>query len=438
MRSARAAAFIFVLLIAAAGASSAGAQYAVLHRFQAGGDGSGPRGGLLADGAGNIYGTTFSGGGRANGGTVFRLQPPATRDGAWTEAILHSFDNVNGGQNPYAGLVSDQSGDLYGTTWAGGSAHCTVQECGVIFELSPPLSGGDDWIYTVLYNLDGIEGGGPRAPLAIDTSGNLYGTTSLGGPNACATGAGCGVVFQITPSGSTWTLHTLYSFQHNPSGLGGTATGVMLDKSGNLYGTTTHDNVWGTVFKLTRPKRGGVWTQSVIYRFRGASDGYEPLGGLALDARGNLYGTTELGGRSTGCYGGGCGTVFRLSPGAHGAWTHTIVYAFAGAGDGGLPQDALTLDGAGNVYGTTPYGGTGVSCASPGCGVLFRLAPPGRHGRAWTETTLHTFAGGKHGDAPYGGAIFGKGGLLYGATEFGGIPTCDSGRGCGTVFTAVP
>lgn len=437
MRAALTAAFSLVMA-AVAGASAARAQYEVLHRFSAGPDGSGPRAGLTADGSGNIYGTTYNGGGTTNGGTVFRLQPPATRGGAWSEAILHTFDAAAGGQNPAAGLVSDRAGDLYGTTWTGGTAHCPVQECGVIFELSPPLSGGDDWIYTVLYRLDGIEGGGPRAPLAIDSAGNLYGTTTLGGTSACATGGGCGVVFQITQSGSTWTLHTLYEFQHNPSGLGGTASGVILDKAGNVYGTTTHDNVWGTVFELTRPKRGNVWKPSVLYAFRSGSDGYEPLGGLALDARGNLYGTTELGGRASSCSGGGCGTVFRLSPRADGTWKHTIVYAFAGTGDGGLPQDALTLGDGGRLYGTTPYGGVGSSCGSPGCGVLFRLAPPRKPDVAWTETTLHTFAGGTDGYVPYGGAIFGRGGLLYGATEFGGVPRCAVGNGCGTVFAAAP
>jgi uncharacterized repeat protein (TIGR03803 family) len=424
------------LVMFASGASASGPDK-VLYRFQGGDDGSGPRADLIADQAGNLYGTTFSGGGQASEGTVFRLKPPARQGGAWKETILHDFLNLGDGQYPWAGLVEDKAGNLYGTTWLGG----IYGDCGVVFKLAP--SGGT-WTYSVLHNFscdDLSDGGESRADLVIDGSGNLYGTTTVGGNGGCT--GGCGVVFELARSGGSWTERVLYNFPATGSGenaYGGSGGGVVLDAKGNLYGTTFNGGGTGsagTVFELMRPaRRGGPWKHKVVHSFKQSNGGLVPQAGLIFDARGNLYGTTQIGAGS-GCYGNGCGVVFRLTPRSGGAWTYTVLYKFTGHGDGSLPQANLIFDRAGNLYGTTQLGGSGSKCTSSGCGVVFRLKPPLRYGGAWTETVLHSFQGGTDGYVPWGRVFFGSGGQLYGTTQFGGLATCDF-NGCGTVFAVAP
>jgi len=427
---------IFTAILLLLASILAAAQETVLYRFQSGNDGSEPRAGLIADAAGNLYGTTFYGGSRASVGTIFRLTPPRRLGAAWSETVLHTFSDLLGGWDPWAGLIFDKAGNLYGTTWLGG----TSGDCGVVFELSP--SGGS-WTYTVIHNFacGGVsDGGESRADLVMDQSGNLFGTTSVGSSGSCV--GGCGVVFELSPSNGGWTETVLYNFQGASEQVGGTGGGVVLDKQGNLYGTNSRGNVRnaaGAVFELKRPpKNGGPWRYKVIHNFTDPKDGSSPRAGVVFDAHGNLYGATEFGAGS-GCGGSGCGVVFELNPSSTGTWAYAVLYRFMGNGDGGLPQASLRPGGAGELYGTTQEGGTGPGCSGLGCGVAFRLRPPHSPGGAWTETVLHTFRGGRDGYVPWGQPAFGKVGRLYGTTQFGGIPKCEIDNfGCGTVFEIIP
>lgn len=430
-----------VLLIAgilfASGAASPG-QESVLYRFATHSDGILPRAGVIFDNAGNIFGTTFNGGiGRVSEGSVFEARPPARRGGAWSESILHSFLNLQGGQYPWTGLVGDKHGNLYGTTWLGGGGLCSVETCGVVFRLSPPPFDGAAWTYIILHSFSGLDGGGPEAGSMVrDDAGDLFGTTSVGGTGQCFMGGGCGVVFEVYPVGNVWFERVLYNFLPNSEGYGGTTGDLVRDRAGNLFGTTVQDGGTGTVFELSRPVHGQTWIYKVLHTFRNLNDGIWPLSGLAFDSRGNLYGTTQLGAHS-GCYGSGCGTVFRLSPTGHGTWTHTTLFKFTGTGDGSMPQYDLTLDAAGDIYGVASEGGTGAGCIGLGCGVVFRLRASAH--TPWAETVLHTFRNGGDGYVPVGMLTFGKDGRLYGATNGGGNSACnDGGFGCGTIFSISP
>jgi hypothetical protein len=207
-----------------------------------------------------------------------------------------------------------------------------------------------------------------------------------------------------------------------------------MDAHGALYGTTYSGSGGpsGTVFRLT-PTKGGHWTHTVLYAFAGFADGAFPQDEVVRDKNGNLYGITNYGGSGgPNCFGSPCGTVFQLTPTPTGTWTHTVLYSFNGGTDGGYPERTLTLDAAGNLYGTTGIGGD-PSCTGgngDGCGIVFQLAPPVVQGGAWTETILDRFAGGTDGVAA-GGLTFGKGHLLYGPAGAG--PNND-----GLVFSITP
>ncbi|MGH9205494.1 MAG: choice-of-anchor tandem repeat GloVer-containing protein, partial [Acidimicrobiales bacterium] len=261
--------------------------------------------------------------------------------------------------------IADSSGNLYGTTFQGGVVGgCTDGlGCGTVFRLSP---GGTE---TVLHAFTfSSEGYGPNGPLIADSSGNLYGTTYSDGAS------GNGVVFKLTPGGTYTVLHTFTggSDGANPAG------DLIADSSGNLYGTTRGGGAsgsgcggfgCGTVFKLSP---GGTLT--VLYSFTGGSDGEGPVGNLIADSKGNLYGTTLLGG-GPGCgqFGLGCGVVFKLSP----SGTETVLHIFTGGSDGGAPFAGLIADSSGNLYGTTFQGGALTACNGVGCGVVFKLAGAG-------------------------------------------------------------
>lgn len=238
----------------------------------------------------------------------------------------------------------------------------------------------------VIYSFSGgLDGAGPMSDLTIDAAGNLYGTTEYGGPEGCT--IGCGVVFELKRADDGWKEVVLYSFT-NKADSALPQAGVIFDNFGNLYGTTL-----GTVFKLT-PNSRGEWTESVIYTF-GQSSGGGPLGDLVFDTQGNLYGTTAFGANGS-CSYQGCGAVFKLIPQNDGSWRETTLHVFTDAdGDGAKPSSGVVLDSAGNVYGTTSYGGTG-SCISGdpingptlGCGTIYKLHPSGER---WTETVLYSF-----------------------------------------------
>ena len=413
-------------------AGSALAAERVVYNFASGNDGIGSND-LISDRAGNLYGTTFNGGGSAGAGTVYELSPPAQPSGAWTETILYSFSYsaLDGGIGPMAGLVMDSAGNLYGTTWLGGP-----QGAGVAFELSPPAVKGGPWTYSLLYAFGGAGLSSPEARLTLDKAGNLYGTTSSGGTGGCA--GGCGGVFKLSPPaqpGSAWTLTVLFNFAGTFNFGGGTSGGVTLDANGSLYGTTLQfsGGPVGTVYRLT--KHGQHWVHTVLYAFAGGADGAVPEAEVVFDKNGNLYGTTNYGGSGApNCFGQSCGTVFQLTPTPTGPWTHTVLYSFNGGTDGGFGYagPALTLDAAGNLYGTTPIGGD-PNCTGgngDGCGTVFQLAPPAVQGEPWTETILYRFSGGADGVGP-GGLTFGKGHLLYG-------PAGAGANNDGLVFSIAP
>src|ERR1019366_2578878 len=280
----------------------AAAEEKVLHNFNNDGtDGYYPEVGLIVDAAGNLYGTTTAGG-AYNSGTGFELTPAA--GGGWTETVLHNFGNGTDGATPYAGLIFDAAGNLYGTTQYGGT-----YGVGTVFELTP--AGGGSWTEKVLYsfNHNGADGGVPAAGLIFDAAGNLYGTTVNGGTGSNCV-LGCGTVFELTPAaGGGWTEQVLHSFNNNGADGSTPFAGLIFDAAGNLYGTTFAGGTYGygTVFELT-PAAGGGWTETVLHNFGNGTDGTAPYAGLIFDAAGNLYGTTFVGGTY------GYGTVFEVTP----------------------------------------------------------------------------------------------------------------------------
>jgi len=398
----------------------------VLQNFN-GTNGSGPQSGLIFDTAGNLYGTTTSGG-TYNYGTVFELSP--TVGGGWSETVLHNFnENGSDGWGPQSGLIFDAAGNLYGTTTSGGTYNH-----GTVFELSPMPGGG--WTETVLYSFgNSTDGAYPYyAGVIFDAAGNLYGTTYSGGTYNCPGDGGCGTVFKLTPTvGGGWTETVLYNFGNGTDGYAPYA-GLILDAAGNLFGTTTYGGTnrcaeaqyqgCGTVFELS-PTAGGGWTETVLHNFDG-TDGAIPIASLIFDTAGNLYGTTEGGGSYT-----NDGTVFQLSPMAGGGWTETVLYSFNEQGPGGYGPAAgpLVFDAARNLYGTVFNGGAYFG------GTVFKLAPT--VGGGWTETVLYNFGYSTDGNGPWAGLIFDATGNLYGTTWYGGTYQCGQG-GCGTVFELTP
>jgi uncharacterized repeat protein (TIGR03803 family) len=374
--------------------------------------------------------------GRPGCGTVFKLSPSST---GYTETVLYAFPGVPDGQVPFSGLIADNAGNLYGTTGAGGTASCNQNAgpgCGTFFKLSPS---GTGYTETVNYSFAGFPDAQiPLGGLLADSAGNLYGTSFEGGTGICNSpqNPGCGTVFKLSPSGTGYTETVLYSFAGPPDG-GNPTAGVFADSAGNLYGTTFQGGIapcagdfgCGTIFKLSPSSTG--YTETVLYSFAGSPDGALPVGGLLADSAGNLYGTTEEGGIGS-CnelFGEplGCGTVFKLSPSGTG-YTETLLYRFTGSPDGASPS-GLIADAAGNFYGATSGGG------AYGFGTVFKLSPSGT---GYTETVLYSFTGSPDGAYPNGGLLADGAGNLYGTTVVGGVvvgPTCaEPSLGCGTVF----
>jgi uncharacterized repeat protein (TIGR03803 family) len=335
--------------------TASGWKQTVLYSFNPNGiDGFGATAGMIFDAAGNLYGTTeFGGTGDCtNGfgcGTVFELSPSAS--GAWTETILHDFQGTDGWE-VHAGLVMDSAGNLYGTAANGGA-----YQQGVVFELSPGTNGS--WTETTLHNFSGgADGGVPFGGVILDAAGNVYGMTSAGGGATSECKYGCGVVFELSPTGSGhWTGKLLHNFGRLPGDGHYPSTALTFDAAGNLYGTTGsgggngHIN-GGIIFELM-PIAGGKWQEKILHNFNQTGmDGIGPSGTLIFDATGNVYGVTISGGS------GGHGTAFELTPAAGGSWSETILHNFSNNGaDGYFPNSALLLDSSGNLFGTTPGGG---------------------------------------------------------------------------------
>ena len=278
---------------------------------------------------------------------------------------------------------------------------------------------------------NGTDGAAPEAGLIMDRRGNLYGTTATGGADVGPSGGG--TVFELTPDGGE---SVLWNFGSGTDGAfpGG---GLITDKQGNLYGTTAIGGAYGrgTVFKLTPPSTdGGNWTEAILWNFNpNGTDGFSPRAGVIMDRRGNLYGTTQLGGNY------GPGTVFKLSPPATsgGNWSEAILWNFGGySTDGAEPETSLITDKEGNLYGTTTGGGAYKAFLPPFFdGTVFRLSPPSTSGGSWTESILWNFGNGNDGNTPFAGLITDKGGNLYGTTYFGGA---QGASGYGTVFELMP
>ncbi len=389
---------VIIVTLSLAGFASAQSKFKVLYSFSGGLDG-GSRAGLVRDMAGNLYGTMKFGGPICQNpagscGLVFKLAPNG--DGTWTESVVYAFTGSPDGANPVAGLIFDQAGNLYGTTAFGGEFSCGVSGlgCGTVFKVD------QTGILTVLHTFSGgADGASPYAGLIRDTAGNLYGTTYLGGRR------NGGTVFKLDKDGNETVLHSFVV-----GGLGAgyyPQAGLIRDAAGNLYGTTSIGGTSfnGTVFKL---QRGGKVT--VLHSFSGGADGGTPYAALIGDAAGNLYGTTYFGGVS------GLGTVFKLDKDGN----ETVLYSFAGGADGQWPYAGLLRDAAGNLYGTTVYGGTSNR------GTVFKLDKDGN------ETVLHSFSFDVDGAYPYGGLIRDSAGHLFGTTTYGGA--FDSG----TAFELIP
>jgi hypothetical protein len=281
--------------------------------------------------------------------------------------------------------------------------------------------------YKVLHTFTGAEGANPEGRLILDAAGNLYGVTPYGDRSGgCPYDYGCGTVFKLAPNpDGSWTHTVLHSFEGGSDGQ--FPHDVIFDASGNLYGTTTSAGGkgcskyggCGAVFKLT-PNPDGSWTNTVLYSF-GDNDGHFPGAGVTLDAAGNLYGTTCCGDAHP------YGMVFKLTPNPDGSWTESVVYSFTGGTDGYGPQ-ILILDATGNLYGTTNNGGGYRS------GTVFELSP--NPDGSWTKRILYRFKGGQDGSGPIGGVAFDPTGNLCGTTYSGGGGPCSNG--CGTVFMLAP
>jgi hypothetical protein len=439
---------------------------------------------------------------------VLAVTSPATAE--WNEKVLYSFQGGSSdGSVPAGGVVFDKKGNLYGATTDGGPASCAPigGACGTVFQLTPPTQKGGSWTETLIYQFQGEvskDASVPTGGLIFDAVGNLYGVTGYGGTGDCVligVKGGCGTVYELSPpaqQGGAWTETILYSFQGGNDGYVPWGD-LVFDKSGNLYGSTifgggkgtTCDPFYqycGTVFKLSPPKKqGGAWTEKVLHSFAGGSDGANPNGGLVLDGKGEVYGTSNSGGNQGCRYQSevGCGTAFRLTPPGKkgGAWTERQLYVFSGGSDGGQPNGGLVFDAKGSLYGTalggSPSGGgvafrlttskggrwsetvlywfsnsgpgaplAGLTFGSAGdlygttgpgseAGTVFRLKPPSRKGGAWTLGILHDFTGSPDGAIPAAGLIFDKHGDLYGTTRAGGTGTTCPGY-CGTAFEATP
>jgi uncharacterized repeat protein (TIGR03803 family) len=381
-----------------------------IYSFKFSADGAQPVARLVRDKAGHLFGTS-PWAGTTNSicnlgcGTVFELAPAS--GGAWTFSTIYSFTGGTDGYHPLSGLTLDANGNLYGTTYWGGTVNsaCTPG-CGTVFQL---IKTGGGWKFRRIHSFSGADGAQPVGNLNQDKTGNIYGTTSTEG------GGGGGTVFRLSPvDGGHWMFATLYAGFHGGNQGSNPHGGVIVDPKGNLYGTTNQSIPgFGTVYELSATS-GDSWKFRVLHTFQGTSagDGASPAGDLVRDKAGNFYGTTMSGGT-------GSGTVYKLTPSGS-KWSEALLQTFSGI-DGALPEDGLALDAAGNLYGTTAAGGT--FCIN--CGTVFKLT---LQGSAWNFSSLYNFSAADDGAQPVGGVIVDSMGNLYGTTSTLGY------WGFGTVF----
>jgi uncharacterized repeat protein (TIGR03803 family) len=405
----------------------------VLYRFPYT-SGADPIAGLVADAAGNLYGTDFRyGDEECECGAVFELSPPVTSGGAWTGTVIHLFTGEDGAY-PAGTLILDSAGNVYGTTMEGGSTNK-----GIVFEFSPPSAPGGAWAETVIWTFDPV-GGVARGlhawgKLVVDALGNLYGTTNEGGNIAGC--RDCGLIFELvkpSESGGSWKERVLYQFGAVANDGARPAPNLLL-RGGILYGTTEEGGASGngTVFQLTR--QSGFWVETILHSFDG-TDGMDPHGGLIADPQGNLYGTTLYGATAgaSNCS-EGCGAVYELSPPevSGDPWQETTLYQFQGPGDGANPNAALLRDETGSLWGTAMSGGLKVGPYAEYGGTMFKLSPPVTSGGSWIFAIAHQFGiKSTDGTVPSGELIL-RDGAFYGTNDYSGPIGYD-----GTVFSYTP
>lgn len=369
-----------------------------------------PYSGVVLDKSGNLYGVTPSGG--SGQGVVYKLAPVS---GGWQVSVLYTFTGGTDGGSPYTTPVFDANGNLYGTAQIGGSS-----KAGVVYELSP-TSGGQWQETVLYSFTGKAEGGYPAGNLVFDKAGNLYGSNVGGGnitSLACQNTGGCGAIFELSPAANgKWRFHLLHVFSGNKDGVG--PAQLTFDAAGNLFGSAA--GAWqgfelpsapGLVFRLT-PTTSGRWKESPVYLFGGGADGGLPSG-VIFDKAGNMYGTGADGGLINNCQGGytaiGCGVVFKISHATGGGWKETVLYAFTGGSDGSGPDAGVVFD-KGNLYGPTLFGG------AYKYGVIFELSPGS--GGVWNETVAYAFNS-TEGSLPDSTLVTDGAGNLYGTTIYGG------------------
>lgn len=389
--------------------------FKVIHTFTNGTDGGYSYAGLVIDQKGNLYGTANEGGdlnascppANRGCGTVFRLAPS---ESGWEFQTLYAFHGgTEDGQGPYGRVAIGPGRNLYGTTIDGGNSNCP-SGCGLVFGLKQATfcpTTACPWEETILYQFQGnSDGFYPSGDLAFGPSGNIYGTTIQGGT------FGPGTVYQLNPANGKWTESILHSFTGqypdgaNPYG------GVILDDAGRIYSSTLTGGINGSGIVLELVPAGSDWTENILYAFQGGDAGIFPMPGLLLDKSGSLIGATEADGSNNG------GTVYSLAP-SNGNWNFSALNGLLGIGGSCGPWAKLTMDAAGNIYGTSQ----GYPPAGD-YGYVFKLTPSDN---GWKETILHRFTGGTDGEVPYSTLVFDSAGNLYGTTNLGG-------RGYGVVF----
>jgi uncharacterized repeat protein (TIGR03803 family) len=329
--------------------------------------------------------------------------------------VLYSFQGYPDGQSPVGGVVVDKTGNVFGTTAFGGlDPYCLngnqVVGCGTVFELSPS---GSSYAEAIVHSFSaGTDGDQPSASPIEDKNGNLFVTALYGGE------FGFGTLAELTPAASSYQEKRVYSFASGADG--GYPYAGPFEKNGIIYATTFEGGGAGGPGALVAFKASFL-AETYVYGFKGSpSDGAYPTSSLVADSTGALYGTTDYGGTLCTPSSGSCGTVFKFVP-AHLGGTESVLWSFNGQ-NGMTPTSSVVVDKSGNIYGTTDYGG------GAGLGVVYKLSPGGA---GYSETILHTFTGSPDGDLPYGG-LTQKGNMLYGTTTRGGNGGCTFG--CGTIF----